>query len=134
MTMTRRKTTELAAAKRKGSLVRITRRVERGKVAGYVVGASEQWLLLLLVGEGITYAGFEAYRIQDVTSLDVPSPYATFYEAGTSQAPLAPPDNTQDRSVLDPGTHSHCRQALSAYHPPPRECRPRWLPYRAGHR
>ena len=79
--MTRRKTTELAAARRKGSLVRITRRLEPGTTAGYVVGASEQWFLLLLVGEGIVYAGFQAFRIRDVTSIDVPSPRAAFYEA-----------------------------------------------------
>src|SRR5438128_641886 len=79
--MTRLKNTKLEAARRKGSLVRITRRLERGKADGYVVGESEQWLLLLLVDGGITYAGFQAFRIRDVTSIDVPSPRAAFYEA-----------------------------------------------------
>jgi hypothetical protein len=46
--MTRLKNSKLAAAKRKGPLVRIARRLETGTADGYVLGASEQWLLLLL--------------------------------------------------------------------------------------
>ena len=72
---------DLAAAMASRSLVRITRKVEFGAADGYVVNTSEHWVLLLLVGEGIAYAGFQAFRIQDVASLDAPSPRAAFYEA-----------------------------------------------------
>lgn len=71
---------QLAAAMASRSLVRITRKVEISSADGYVVNASERWLLLLLIGDGIAYAGFQAFRVQDVVSLEVPSPRAAFYE------------------------------------------------------
>lgn len=44
------------------------------------MGISERWLLLLRIGDGVVYGGFQAFRLQDVTSLDVPSPRAVFQE------------------------------------------------------
>jgi hypothetical protein len=72
---------KLADAMASRSLVRISRKVEPGVADGYVVNTSEQWLLLLLVGDAISYAGFQAFRLQDVASLEVPSPRTAFYEA-----------------------------------------------------
>jgi hypothetical protein len=71
---------KLADAIASRSLVRISRKVEPGVADGYVVNTSEQWLLLLLVGDAISYAGFQAFRLQDVASLEIPSPRAAFYE------------------------------------------------------
>src|SRR5690348_4220240 len=61
---------KLADAIASRSLVRISRKVEPGVADGYVVNTSEQWLLLLLVGDAISYAGFQAFRLQDVASLE----------------------------------------------------------------
>lgn len=72
---------DLAAAMAGRSLVRITRKVEPRAADGYIVNASEQWLLLLLVGDAVTYSGFQAFRLQDVESLETPSPRAVFFEA-----------------------------------------------------
>jgi hypothetical protein len=72
---------KLAAAVTNRSLVRVSREVEPGAAHGYVINTSEHWLLLLLVGDGISYAGFQAFRLRDVTSLEAPSPHAAFYEA-----------------------------------------------------
>lgn len=72
---------KLAAATASRSLVRMTRKVGSGAVDGYVVNSSEQWLLLLFVGDGVSYEGFQAFRLQDVASLEVPSPRKAFYEA-----------------------------------------------------
>ncbi len=72
---------KLAVATANRSLVRITRRVESGAADGYVVKSSEKWLLLLLVGDGVSYEGFQAFRLQDVAALVVPSPREAFYEA-----------------------------------------------------
>jgi hypothetical protein len=74
-------TFDLAAAMASRSMVRITRKVESGAADGYVVNTSEHWLLLLLVGDGIAYAGFQALRVQDVASFEMPSPRAAFYQA-----------------------------------------------------
>jgi hypothetical protein len=71
---------DLVAAMASRSLVRVVRKVEFGAADGYVVNTSEHWLLLLLVGDGISYAGFQAFRLHDVASLEVPSPRAAFYE------------------------------------------------------
>jgi hypothetical protein len=72
---------KLAAAKATRSLVRIIRKVESGAADGYVVNSSEQWLLLLLIGDTVAYQGFQAFRLQDVVSLEFPSPRKAFYEA-----------------------------------------------------
>lgn len=68
-----------AAASR--SLVRLTRHTEPGAADGYVVALGERWLLLLVVGDGVTYEGYQAFRLQDVATLEVPSPRTAFYEA-----------------------------------------------------
>ena len=72
---------KLAAAKAGRAPVRITSKLETGWANGYVVGASERWLLLLLIGDGIAYAGFQAYRLQDVAAIENPAPHADFYQA-----------------------------------------------------
>lgn len=63
------------------SLVRLSRNIEQGHADGYVVGLSERWLLLLLVGDGVVYSGFQAFRLQDISAIAVPSPRAQFYQA-----------------------------------------------------
>jgi hypothetical protein len=86
------------------SLVRLTRKVETGVADGYVVAKSNHWLLLLLIGEGVVYAGFQAFRLQDISSLQVPSPYAFFYQAALrkrgQRRPIAPKLNLSNTQEL----------------------------------
>jgi hypothetical protein len=82
---------KLAEAIKTRSIVRLTRKVEAGHADGYVISKSDQWLLLLLIGEGVTYAGFQAFRIRDVSSLQVPCPYASFYQAALRKRRLRRP-------------------------------------------
>ena len=95
---------KLAAAMTSRLIVRITRKVESGAADGYVVDTSERWLLLLLIGDGITYEGFQAFRLQDVASIAVPSPRAAFYEAvlrkRRPRRPLAPKLNLSSTQEL----------------------------------
>jgi hypothetical protein len=63
------------------SMVRLTRTIEVGGADGYVMGVSDLWTLLLIIGDGVTYEGFQAFRLRDVVSLENPSPRASFYQA-----------------------------------------------------
>ena len=84
-------TSKVAAAIAGRSLVCITRKVEAGTAKGYIVDASEQWQVLLLIGGGISYEGFQVFRLQDVTSLEMRAPYADFYEAAIRKRGLRRP-------------------------------------------
>ncbi|MBL8516203.1 MAG: hypothetical protein JNM76_04445 [Betaproteobacteria bacterium] len=63
------------------SIARITRKVEPGFATGYVVASNEHWVVLLVVDDAIFYSGFQAFRIQDIATVSVPSPHASFYHA-----------------------------------------------------
>jgi len=70
----------LRAAMASRTLVRIERCCEDGWVDGYVVALAKQWFVLHVVGEGITFVGYQAFRVKDVTSHVAPAPYAAFKE------------------------------------------------------
>lgn len=72
---------QLAAAQQGRSLVRVTRGLEPCATDGYVVTASTTWLVLLVIGDGVSFAGFQAVRLRDVVAFEAPSPRAVFYEA-----------------------------------------------------
>ncbi len=101
----------LAVAKASRSPVRITSNLETGWANGYVVDASKRWLLLLLIGDGITYAGFQAYRLQDVTSIEMPAPHADFYQAALrkrgQRRPRAPKIDLSSTSALIRSVSEH---------------------------
>jgi len=61
------------------SLVRFSRRFEKGTVHGYVLDVGPQFFLLALVSDRIWYDGFECFRIFDVIKLR-PDPYEPFVE------------------------------------------------------
>jgi len=82
---------KLAAAISDRSLVRITRSFEDDGVDGYVVALSEKWLLFLLVSQTVTYEGFQAFRLQNVESIEIPSPRAAFYKAALRKRKLRRP-------------------------------------------
>lgn len=70
----------LSEAMTSRTLVRIERCCEDGWAEGYVVALARQWFVLLIVGEGITFVGCQAFRMKDVTALVAPAPYAAFKE------------------------------------------------------
>jgi hypothetical protein len=62
---------KLRAAVESRALVRVTRKVEDGSVDGFVVGTGKQWALMLVLGSGIDYAGFQAFRRRDIKSIEL---------------------------------------------------------------
>lgn len=72
---------KIAAAKQSRLMVRVTRGIEPRATDGYVVGASAKWLVLLVIGDGVSFAGYQALRLRDVVALEAPSPRSAFYEA-----------------------------------------------------
>src|SRR5262245_59946189 len=94
--------TLLAEAMTRKRLVRVHRRLEDGVVDGFVVGVDRQWMLLLLVGEGIRYDGFQAFRLRDIVSVDSPSPRDAFYRRVLSLRQLRrPPSPRLDLSSTE---------------------------------
>ena len=71
----------LALALAGRSIARITRKVEAGFADGYVVASAGRWVALLVIGDGIFYSGFQVFRVQDIATISVPSPRASFYQA-----------------------------------------------------
>jgi hypothetical protein len=72
---------QLSRALTSRTLVRIERSLENGCVDGYVVAVAKKWVVMLVLGDGITFVGYQAYRLKDVASLTTPAPYAAFQEA-----------------------------------------------------
>jgi hypothetical protein len=60
--------------------VKVRRSVETGSVLGYVLDVGPDFFLVLVVGDDIHYDGFQAFRQQDVTSVDVPHRSHDFVE------------------------------------------------------
>jgi hypothetical protein len=71
---------QLADAKRKGHLIRLSRRFEDSKVRGYVLDVGPKFFLLALVTDRIRFDGFECFRVRDVLNV-IPDPYAAFAES-----------------------------------------------------
>jgi hypothetical protein len=72
---------QLSRALATRTLVRIERSVESGCVDGYVVAVAKKWLVMLVLGDGVTFVGYQAYRLTDLAVLTTPAPYAAFQEA-----------------------------------------------------
>jgi hypothetical protein len=63
------------------TLVRIERSLESCYVDGYVVAVAKKWFVMLVLGDGVTFVGYQAYRLADLAVLTSPAPYAAFQEA-----------------------------------------------------
>jgi hypothetical protein len=72
---------QLSRALTTRTLVRIERSLESCCVDGYVVALSKKWLVMLVLGDGVTFVGYQAYRLTDLAALTTPAPYAAFQEA-----------------------------------------------------
>lgn len=62
-------------------LVRVWRRFEKSWEEGYVVAAEDAWLVLQVLGPGVEFAGYIAFRHRDVTKVKSPAPNVEFVEA-----------------------------------------------------
>jgi hypothetical protein len=83
-------TNTLEAAHQRAVLVRITRSFESGHVDGYVEAIGATFFMMLVIGDGIRYGGFQVFRRADVVSLQ-PSPHAAFVEAALALRGLERP-------------------------------------------
>jgi hypothetical protein len=72
-------------------IVRIRRKKDEGWFDGYVIDFSDQWILMLNIQHGITYDGFEALRLQDISAIEIPGPYASFYKAALAKRRMRRP-------------------------------------------
>src|SRR5262245_44823922 len=70
----------LVGARDTQALVRVHRSVESGFANGYVVGVGPEWFALCLVADLIIFNGFQVFRFRDVSSVEVPAPYAAFVD------------------------------------------------------
>jgi hypothetical protein len=96
---------KLRAAVDGRTLVRVTRVVEDGWVDGFIVGLGRQWMTMLVLGPGIDYAGFQVFRLRDVSSLKSPSPYYKFHLAvlrkrGVRRPPVPRLDLDSTRNLM----------------------------------
>lgn len=84
-----RKQIERAAADL--TFIRVIRGIAPGHVTGYVVAFGDEWLVLLVVGDAISYSGYEAVRLSDITELISPDPYESFIRAALRKRRLRRP-------------------------------------------
>ncbi|MCP4493063.1 MAG: hypothetical protein GY820_38060 [Gammaproteobacteria bacterium] len=72
---------DLAEAMEKAILTRLERSdIEPGHFTGYVVDATDELLLFLVVSDLILFNGFSILRVCDLTSIEVPAPNFKFVE------------------------------------------------------
>lgn len=91
----------LVGAKKSQALVRVSRSVESGWATGYVVGAGPEFFALCLVSDLVIFNGFQVLRFVDLSSVEVPDPYADFVErALVLRKELRPQDPSIDLKDL----------------------------------
>ena len=81
----------LVSARATRKLTRIRRTIAVGHMDGYVVGIGHDFVLILLVSDLITYNGFEALRLKDIESVEIPSPYVKFIQSALALRRLKKP-------------------------------------------
>jgi hypothetical protein len=79
--MSKRRSVQLAKARREKVLVKFTRPFEEGSVLGYVMSIGPQFFLISLVSDEMRFNGFQCFRLADVRNLQMPGKYAAFVEA-----------------------------------------------------
>jgi hypothetical protein len=104
---------KLSAALESGELVRIKRELETGWANGYVIALGRRWIVQLVVGEGITFAGYQAFRLKDVLALAVPAPNAAFVEKVLRKRKLRRPASPR----LDPSSTAALLHSANACYP-----------------
>jgi hypothetical protein len=72
---------QLREAQQKQHLVRLWRgELEHGSFCGYVGGVGREFLLLWVVGDGITYDGMYVMRHRDISELEAPDKHNDFMQ------------------------------------------------------
>ena len=92
---------DLVAAQAERRLVRVRRSLEPGWADGYVVNIGPHFFVFLLVSDQIIFNGFQAFRIRDLSTLEIPAPHASFVESALRlRGALPPPNPSIDLSDL----------------------------------
>jgi hypothetical protein len=82
---------QLREAQQKETLVRLWREdLEHGSFCGYVGGVGQEFFLLWVVGDGITYDGMYVMRHRDVSELEAPDKHHIFFEKALALKQIEP--------------------------------------------
>lgn len=82
---------QLREAQEKHQLVRLWRAdIEHGSFCGYVGGVGREFLLLWVVGDGVTYDGMYVMRHRDISELEAPDSHHVFMEKALAHKHLLP--------------------------------------------
>jgi hypothetical protein len=81
----------LREAQQQQTLIRLWRSdLEHGSFCGYVGGVGREFLLLWVVGDGITYDGMYVMRHRDISELEAPDKHHVFMEQALKLKQLLP--------------------------------------------
>ncbi len=82
---------QLREAQQNHQLIRLWRgELEHGSFCGYVGGVGREFLLLWVVGDGITYDGMYVMRHRDISELEAPDKHHSFMEKALKLKQLLP--------------------------------------------
>ena len=82
---------QLREAQQSQQLIRLWRgELEHGSFCGYVGGVGREFLLLWVVGDGITYDGMYVMRHRDISELEAPDKHHVFMEKAIQLKQLLP--------------------------------------------
>ena len=82
---------QLREAQQNQQLIRLWRGdLEHGSFCGYVGGVGREFLLLWVVGDGITYDGMYVMRHRDISELEAPDKHHAFMERALQLKQLLP--------------------------------------------
>jgi len=82
---------QLREAQQSQQLIRLWRaELEHGSFCGYVGGVGREFLLLWVVGDGITYDGMYVMRHRDISELEAPDKHHEFMEKALRHKQLLP--------------------------------------------
>lgn len=82
---------QLREAQQKQTLIRLWREdLEHGSFCGYVGGVGQEFFLLWVVGDGITYDGMYIMRHRDISELEAPDKHHVFFEKALKLKQILP--------------------------------------------
>jgi hypothetical protein len=82
---------QLREAQQKQQMVRLWRGdLEHGSFGGYVGGVGREFLLMWVVGDGVTYDGMYIMRHRDISELEAPDKHHEFMEKALTLKQLLP--------------------------------------------
>jgi hypothetical protein len=82
---------QLREAQQNQTLIRLWREdLEHGSFCGYVGGVGQEFFLLWVVGDGITYDGMYIMRHRDISELEAPDKHHIFFEKALKLKQILP--------------------------------------------